>query len=335
MRLHLNENTAGCSPAVMKALRALDRSAAGFYPEYDAARDAVAGYLGVPADHILLTNGLDEGILAVAIAAVRDRTGGVPDFVTVSPAFDMYEIYANALGARLVAVPLGGDLTLSAGAVRAALTPQTRLVIVTNPHNPSGTLVGAEGLLALARDVQPALLLVDEAYAEFAGESLINRDTFAALPNLVVGRTFSKAFGLAGLRAGAVVGHPATIDPMRQVVSPFNLNAWAAAAIPAAIADRDYREWYVAQAAASRSLLAEACARLGLQTWPSAANFLLVRVGDRAREIVAGLAARDVLVRDRSRDPGCEGCIRITAGLVDDTRRAIAALEEVVCAARR
>ena len=335
MRLHLNENTAGCSPAVMKALRALDRSAAGFYPEYDAARDAVAGYLGVPADHILLTNGLDEGILAVAIAAVRDRTGGVPDFVTVSPAFDMYEIYANALGARLVAVPLGGDLTLSAGAVRAALTPQTRLVIVTNPHNPSGTLVGAEGLLALARDVQPALLLVDEAYAEFAGESLVDRDTFAALPNLVVGRTFSKAFGLAGLRAGAVVGHPATIDPMRQVVSPFNLNAWAAAAIPAAIADREYREWYVAQAAASRSLLAEACARLGLQTWPSAANFLLVRVGDRAREIVAGLAARDVLVRDRSRDPGCEGCIRITAGLVDDTRRAIAALEEVVCAARR
>lgn len=335
MRLHLNENTAGCSPAVMKALRALDRSAAGFYPEYDAARDAVAGYLGVPADHILLTNGLDEGILAVAIAAVRDRTGGVPDFVTVSPAFDMYEIYANALGARLVAVPLGGDLTLSAGAVRAALTPQTRLVIVTNPHNPSGTLVGAEGLLALARDVQPALLLVDEAYAEFAGESLVDRDTFAALPNLVVGRTFSKAFGLAGLRAGAVVGDPATIEPMRQVVSPFNLNAWAAAAIPAAIADRDYREWYVAQAAASRSLLAEACARLGLQTWPSAANFLLVRVGDRAREIVAGLAARDVLVRDRSREPGCEGCIRITAGLVDDTRRAIAALEEVVCAARR
>ena len=335
MRLHLNENTAGCSPAVMKALRALDRSAAGFYPEYDAARDAVAGYLGVPADHILLTNGLDEGILAVAIAAVRDRTGGVPDFVTVSPAFDMYEIYANALGARLVAVPLGGDLTLSAGAVRAAITAQTRLVIVTNPHNPSGTLVGAEGLLALARDVQPALLLVDEAYAEFAGESLVDRDTFAALPNLVVGRTFSKAFGLAGLRAGAVVGNPATIEPMRQVVSPFNLNAWAAAAIPAAIADRDYREWYVAQAAASRSLLAEACARLGLQTWPSAANFLLVRVGDRAREIVAGLAARDVLVRDRSRDPGCEGCIRITAGLVDDTRRAIAALEEVVCAARR
>lgn len=335
MRLHLNENTAGCSPAVIAALRALDRSAAGFYPDYDAARDAVAGYLGVSPDHVLLTNGLDEGILAIAIMAVRDRTLGVPDFVTVSPAFDMYEIYANALGARLIAVPLGDDLTLSAGTIRAAITPQTRLVIVTNPHNPSGTIVPPDTLRALAREVQPALLLVDEAYAEFAEVSLVDRDLFAAQPNLVVGRTFSKAFGLAGLRAGAVVGHPATIEPMRQAVSPFNLNAWAAAAIPVAIADREYRDWYVAQAAESRTLLADACRRLDLQTWPSAANFLLVRVGDRAQEIVAGLAARDVLVRDRSRDRGCEGCIRVTAGLVEDTRRAIAALEEVVCAARR
>jgi histidinol-phosphate aminotransferase len=335
MRLHLNENTAGCSPAVLAALRALDRTAASFYPDYDAAREAVGGYLGVTPDHVLLTNGLDEGILAVAITAVRDRTGGMPDLVTVSPSFDMYELYANALGARLIAVPLGEDLTLSAEAIRAALTPQTRLVIVTNPHNPSGTVVPVETLRALARDVQPALLLVDEAYAEFAGLSCIDRAAFAAQPNLVVGRTFSKAFGLAGLRAGAVIGHPATIDPMRLVVSPYNLNAWAAAAIPVAIADREYREWYVAQAAASRALLADTCTRLGLQTWPSAANFLLVRIGDRVDDVIAGLAARDVLVRDRSRDRGCEGCIRITAGLVEDTRRLVAALEEAVCAARR
>ena len=335
MRLHLNENTAGCSPAVMKALAGLGRHAAGVYPDYDEAQRAVAASLGVGVESVLLTNGLDEGILAVTAAAFRDRRGGVPDGLGVTPAFDMYETLVCAFGGRMVTVPMEDGFGFPGDALRRATTDATRIVFVTNPHNPSGTLVGAEGLLALARDVQPALLLVDEAYAEFAGESLVDRDTFAALPNLVVGRTFSKAFGLAGLRAGAVVGHPATIDPMRQVVSPFNLNAWAAAAIPAAIADRDYREWYVAQAAASRSLLAEACARLGLQTWPSAANFLLVRVGDRAREIVAGLAARDVLVRDRSREPGCEGCIRITAGLVDDTRRAIAALEEVVCAARR
>jgi histidinol-phosphate aminotransferase len=335
IRLHLNENTAGCSPAVLEALRALDRSTAGFYPDYDAAREAVAGYLDVPVDHLLLTNGLDEGILAVTMAAFRDRTAGIPEVLSVTPTFDMYDLYAKALGGRMAAVPLGDDLTLSVEAVAAAVTPRTRLVIVTNPHNPSGTSVPADDLRRLARRVAPALLLVDEAYAEFAGESVIDRDILSTSPNLVVGRTFSKAFGLAGLRAGAVVGHPATLEPMRQAVSPYNLNAWAAAAIPAAVGDRSYRDWYVAQATESRALLGEACARLGLRTWPSAANFLLIRLGERAPEIVAALAAHGVLVRDRSREPGCEQCIRMTAGLVEDTRRAIAALEEAVCAARQ
>src|SRR4051812_24367518 len=141
MRLHLNENSAGCSPAVLAALRALDRSAAGCYPDYDAPRRAVAGYLDLPEDHVLLTNGLDEGILAVTLAAFRDRSAGIPEMVSVTPAFDMYDIYADALGGRLVAVPLGDDLTVSADALRAAVTPRTRLVVVTNPHNPSGTVV--------------------------------------------------------------------------------------------------------------------------------------------------------------------------------------------------
>ena len=178
----------------------------------------------------------------------------------------------------------------------------------------------------------PAILFVDEAYADFAGETLIGPGAFSAMPNLVVGRTFSKAYGLAGLRAGVVVGTPDVLAPIRQVVPPYSINAWAAAALPVAIADREYRDWYLDQATRSRALLGEALTRLGLQTWPSAANFVLVRVGD-APEVVAALAARNVLVRDRSQ-PGCEQCIRITAGVVDDTRRVIAALEEVVCGAR-
>jgi histidinol-phosphate aminotransferase len=175
---------------------------------------------------------------------------------------------------------------------------------------------------------------VDEAYADFSGDSLIDAGTFARLPNLVVGRTFSKAYGIAGLRAGAVIGAPDALAPLARVVPPYSLNAWAAAALPVAIADRGYRAWYLEQAAQSRRLLGQACDRLGLQTWPSAANFILVRVGDRASDIVAALAARGVVVRDRSKEIGCEQCIRITAGIVDDTTRAIAALEEVMCAAR-
>lgn len=334
MRLHLNENTAGCSAAVLAALRSLDRSDAGRYPDYDRARMAVAAGFGVPADHVLLTNGLDEGILAAVGAAFRDRTGAPPETIGVSPAFDMYEVCTTALGGRMVSVPLAGDFALDPAAILNAVTGATRIVFLANPHNPSGVACESGQLLGLARDLAPVPLFVDEAYGDFNGDSLIDPATFAALPNLLVGRTFSKAYGLAGLRAGAVIGAPQSLDGMRRVVPPYSLNAWAAAALPAAIADREYRDWYLAQSAASRALLTETCGRLGLQTWPSVANFVLVRVGDRAADVVAALAARGVMVRDRSTEAGCEACIRITAGLVEDTRRATAALEEVICGAR-
>lgn len=334
MRLHLNENTAGCSPAVLETLRALGRTDAGFYPDYDKARTAVAACFGVPDTHVLLTNGLDEGILAAAGAALRDRAGSLPEAVGVEPAFDMYEICTTALGGRMVTVPLAAGFTFEPANVKKAITAATRIVFLANPHNPSGVSCALDDLRQLARDVAPALLFVDEAYADFSGETLIQAGTFERTPNLIVGRTFSKVYGIAGLRAGAVIGAPATLAPIARVIPPYSLNAWAAAALPVAIADREYRAWYLAQAAASRALLLDACTRFGLETWPSAANFLLIRVGPRAADIVAALAGRGVLVRDRSRERGCEHCIRITAGLVDDTRRAIDALEEVLCAVR-
>jgi histidinol-phosphate aminotransferase len=332
MRLHLNENTAGCSPAVLDAIRQLGRCEAAFYPDYDAPLDAVGEYFGVPVDHLLLTNGLDEGILAAAVAACRDHSMGVPEAVGVVPAFDEYEICTTAAGGRMVTVPLGDDLDLSDEDLRSALTPRTRIVFLSNPHNPSGRAISLDMLRDLARDVMPAIFFVDEAYADFGGETLIHQDTFERFPNLVVGRTFSKAYGLAGLRIGALVGSPLTLAPMRRVVPPYSVNAWAAAALPVALADHDYRAWYLEQAAASRALLDVACARLEVRTWPSVANFVLIRVDDAA-SVVRGLADRGVRVRDRSGE-GCGQCIRMTAGIVEDTQRAIAALEEVLCAAR-
>ena len=334
MRLHLNENTAGCSPAVLEALRALGRQDAGSYPDYGGARAAVARCFGIPDDHVVLTNGLDEGILAAIGAAFRHRSAEVPETVGVAPAFEMYQVCTTALGGHMVTVPLDANYALDTARVRGAISSATRIVFLTNPHNPSGVAYDLDDLRTLARDIAPVLLFVDEAYADFSGATLIDERIFVRLPNLVIGRTFSKAYGIAGLRAGALVSAPATLAPIARVIPPYSLNAWAAAALPAAIADHEYRAWYLEQAAASRALLAAACDRLGLQTWPSAANFLLVRVGDRASDIVRSMAARGVLVRDRSREAGCEQCIRITAGVVDDTRRAIDALEEVLCAAR-
>jgi histidinol-phosphate aminotransferase len=335
MRLHLNENTAGCSPAVIDTLRQLGRLEAGFYPDYDIARDAVAALFGVTPDHVLLTNGLDEGILAACATAYRDRTGGIPETLGVTPAFDMYEIYTDALGGRMVTVPLDADFALDAERLRRAITPRTRIVFLANPHNPSGVTIGLDAIRRLARAIAPVTLFVDEAYADFCGQTLIDRATLDANPTLLVGRTFSKAYGIAGLRAGAVIGAPLALAPLRQIVPPYSLNAWATAALPVAIADRNYRDWYIAQAAESRALLSEACARLGLRTWPAAANFVLVRVGPAVANVIAALGARGIRVRDRSNEAGCEQCIRVTAGLVEDTRRLVAALEEVLCDAPR
>ena len=334
MRLHLNENTAGCSPSVFEALSRLGRSDAGFYPDYEAARAAVARHFKVPSEFVLLTNGLDEGILAAIGAAFRNRAGGIPETLGVSPAFDMYEVMTTALGGRMVTVPLAKDFGFVPSAFAAAVTPATKIAFLTNPHNPSGRFEPIRTFVDLARAIAPTILFLDEAYADFHGESAIDANVLASQPNLLIGRTFSKSYGLAGLRVGAVIGAPASLEPLRQVVPPYSVNAWAAAALPIALADDAYRAWYCGQAAASRELIADACASLGLETWPSAANFALVRVGDRVSEVVRELAARGVRVRDRSNEPGCDGCIRVTAGIVDDTRRAIEALREVLCAAR-
>jgi histidinol-phosphate aminotransferase len=336
VRLHLNENGAGCSPNVLAVLRSLSARDAAFYPDYDAAQQAVARAFRVSADHVLLTNGLDEGILAAAAAAFRDRTRpGIPEAIGVTPAFDMYEVCTNALGGRLTTVPLGSAFEYPWDELRAAVTANARIVFVTNPHNPTGQPLALDDLRRLARDVSPVLLFVDEAYADFSGESLIDANALSSSPNLLIGRTFAKSYGLAGLRAGAVIAHPETLQPLRQVVPPYSLNAYATAALPVALEDREYCEWYVAQARESRAMLTETCVRLGLRTWPSAANFMLVHAGTRAGALVDALAARDIFVRDRSSDPGCEGCIRITTGIVDDTRRLVTALEEVWCGGAR
>jgi histidinol-phosphate aminotransferase len=334
MRLHLNENTAGCSPAVIEALRQLGRPEAGLYPEYEDARQAVAQHFRVPPDYVLLTNGLDEGILAACAAAFRDRAGGVPETVGVAPAFDMYETCTTALGGRMVSVALPPDFEHSTEALLEAMTPATRAVFLANPHNPSGVPLPLARLSHLARAIAPVMLFVDEAYADFNGETLIDPDVFDEVPSLLVGRTFSKAYGLAGLRIGAVLGSPGALGPLRKVVPPYSLNAFATVALPVAIADHAYRDWYISQARESRAMLANACARLELQTWPSAANFVLVRVGPSIARVITALRAKGIRVRDRSSEPGCEFCIRITAGVVADTRQVVTALEEAVCAAR-
>jgi histidinol-phosphate aminotransferase len=331
LRLHLNENTAGCSPAVIAAMQTLTRHDVAIYPDYAPATEACATRLGVAPDALLLTNGLDEGILAVAVAALRNGPATAPfEAVVVVPAFDMYAACSDAAGGRIVEVPLGAGFVFPLERVLSAITARTRVVWLTNPNNPTGQVIPAEAIARIADAAPDAIVAVDEAYADFSGDTLIGTDLLARFRNLVVGRTFAKAYGLAGLRIGALVGDPRTLAPFRRVVPPYSINACVAAVLPAALADAGYFDWYLNQVAESKVLLYEAFDRLGVVYWRSAANFVLARFEGDSGRIAHDLAARGVHVRDRSRDPGCAGCLRVTAGVVEHTQAFIAALGDVL-----
>ena len=331
LRLHLNEHTAGCSPAVLSAIRALERESFGCYPDYSAVTAKAAGWLGVPIECLLLTNGLDEGLHVVAQWARRvvlnpTASAGV---LIVEPAFEMYAACAEAAGLGISRVLPDTDFTFPITRVLSAITPDTRLIYLNDPNNPTGLPIPAGHIEQIAAAAPHAIVLVDEAYAEFSGRTcapdLPNRQR-----NVVVGRTFAKAHGLAGLRIGALIGAADTIAALRPILPPFSINICAATALETALGDVEYLAWHVAQAEASKRLIYDFAARHAMRYWPSEGNYVLMRLGGDTAQVVAAMADRGVLIRDRGRVPGCSGCIRITAGEVAATERCLSALEDVL-----
>jgi histidinol-phosphate aminotransferase len=327
LRLHMNENTGGCSPAVLDALRGLTCADAAFYNDASEAVDACARYLGVSPRQVVLTNGLDEGILCACVAALKN---GTFEAVVVVPTFEMYGISAAAAGGRVIEVPQPADFSFPLPAVLAAINEMTRIVFLTTPNNPTGQSIPRESILAIADAAPHALIFVDEAYADFSGTTLIGDADAVRRTNVIVGRTFAKAFGLAGLRVGALVGSVETLNRIRPVVPPYNVNIAAAVALPAALNDTAHHQWYLDQAEESKSLLYAALDRRGIPYWRSDANFVLARFGADAARVVAALNERGIHIRHRQGEHGCEGCVRITAGIVEHTRRCIAAIEDVL-----
>jgi histidinol-phosphate aminotransferase len=330
LRLHLNENTGGCSPSVLDAVRQISAEDVAVYPDYAALSRECAAFLGVTEAQLVLTNGLDEGLLALTVAAFSGTrvSDGIPEAIVPAPAFEMYSVFVKGAGGRVITIEPGAGFSFPTREVCAAVTDRTRIIFLTNPNNPTGQLIPRDAIKDVARSVPPAVtIVVDEAYYDFCEETFLGE--LGAHPNVFIGRTFAKGHGLAGLRAGCVIGDPARIEQLRSIVPPYSLSVFAVAGWRAALRDVDYLHWYRAQVSESRELLYAACERLGLPYWRSAGNFVLINVrrAGSADAIARAFADRGVLVRDRSKDPGCSGCIRITAGLVRHTEIAIEALE--------
>lgn len=323
LRLDFNESTVGCSPRVLARLRSLDPELLARYPEREPVEIQVASFLGLDTAQVLLTNGVDEAIHLLCSTYLDPGD----EALIVVPTFAMYSIFAQAEGARIVEVRACDNFAFPAKNLLAQLNSRTRLIAVANPNNPTGAVVAGDVLIQIAQAAPQAAVLVDEAYFEFHGETLI--EYTRQIENLFVVRTFSKAYGLAGLRIGILAGEPRQMAMVRRVASPYNVNSAALAILPEVLQDQEYVGRYVAQVLSNREKLQQEIGALGLHYWPSQANFVLVRIGSVHAEFVRALHDRGILVRDRHSDPGCEGCVRLTVGTDEHTDTLITTLRAV------
>jgi histidinol-phosphate aminotransferase len=324
LRLDFNESVRGASPRVVARLRELDAEYLARYPERAPLERLTARFLGVQPEEVVLTNGVDEAIqlLCQTYLQAGDQV------LVVVPTFAMYELFAASTGAQVIPVPALPDFRFPRESLLERITPATRLIAIANPNNPTGAVAAPEDLTRIARAAPQAAVLIDEAYFEFYGETLLGE--INNVHNLFVARTFSKAYGMAGLRIGVLVGCSQQISMVRKAASPYNVNSVALFCLPVALEEQEFVDRYVAEVHYGRERLEEEFRALGIRYWPSQANFVLAEFGPRSQQFVAAIASRGILVRDRSSDPGCAGCIRITVGTTEQMDRLLAVLEEVV-----
>ena len=321
LRLDFNENTFAPSPAVLAQIATITAEGLTKYPEREPVERIVAEHMGLRADQVLLTNGVDEAIHLMACAFLEEGD----EALICTPTFFMYDVSIRMMTTGLRKVQTDATLEFPFERFLAAITAKTKLIIVASPNNPTGAVVQREHLLAIAAKAPHAVLMVDEAYFHFHGETTMG--DIGTVPNLIVARTFSKAYGLANLRIGMLAGNATLISYVKKVASPYNVNGVALDCLRVAIHDEAYVSWYTEQVRLGRERMMAGLRELGVPFFPSEANFVLMNIGAKHAELVTAMRAHGVLLRDRSTDPGCEGFVRITIGVEDHVTAGLAAMK--------
>jgi len=322
LRLDFNENTVGCSPKVLAAMtQALTDENVAMYPEYSEARAEIARFLGIANDQLTFTNGTDEAIQLL----INTFFESGDELVILSPSYAMYRFYAEVAGVRVteVAYQIEDGLAFPLQSLTEKITNATKGVFIANPNNPTGRAISVDDVVTILEHAPQTIVLIDEAYVEFSQISvlpLLNR-----YPNLFVSRTFSKAFGMAGLRCGGLISSVNNIAWARKAQSPYSVNAVAVAAARAAVGDIGFVANYVREVVEARQMVQEALTRFGLRWFVSDGNFLLFDAGTRKQQILDQMKSAGILIRDRSHE--IDGCIRVTIGTIDQMKFFITEME--------
>ncbi|MCP9783066.1 histidinol-phosphate aminotransferase family protein [Cyanobium sp. WKJ7-Wakatipu] len=325
LRLDFNENTVGPSPQVVDAIRAIPSDQYAVYPEYDGLRDAVvanlaATGLGQPLtpEQIGLFNGVDAALHAIFLAyGNRGDT-----LLTTSPTFGYYTPCAQMQGMAIEAIPyLLPDFGFPLEELRAALQGCPRILLICNPNNPTGTRLAPELILELAASAPGTLVVVDELYEAFTGDSVLPFADFAATPNLLVLRSLAKTAGLAGLRIGFAIGAAPVVDRLARVTGPYDINSFAVTAAHAALADQAYVDSYVAEVLRARTWLVRQLQAAGVRHHAAGGNYLLIWPERPAAEVEQRLRQAGILVRSMAAKPLIDGSLRVSIGTTEQMQR--------------
>ncbi|HEX4167930.1 MAG TPA: histidinol-phosphate transaminase [Bryobacteraceae bacterium] len=323
LRLDFNENTVGAPPHVIDFIkRYLSSADLSLYPEYDNALEDLALHFDVGPDELTLTNGTDEAIHLLLSTYVDPAD----EVIVLQPSYAMYRFYAQLAGAKVIELAYTPDtFTFPLTELLDRLSPATRAVLIANPNNPTGTGTDVGGLREILSRAPHAAVLVDEAYYEFSGITMLPH--IADYANLFVCRTFSKTYGMAAMRCGVLFAHAENMAHVRKTQSPYSVNALAAMAARIAVQESAFVEEYVLEVLTARELLYVGLEKLRIPYIESMANFVLMLVGQRSIEIRDKLRECGVLVRDRSYE--IQGAVRVTVGTRDQTQRFLDELEKL------
>ncbi|MBV9301326.1 MAG: histidinol-phosphate transaminase [Acidobacteriaceae bacterium] len=323
LRLDFNENLVGSSPRVLDLLqRYVTAADLAIYPEYDHALEELATYFSVATQQLTLTNGTDEAIHLLINTYVNQGD----EVIVLKPSYAMYRFYSQLAGAAIAEIPYRPEtLAFPLEELLDQITNSTRAILISNPNNPTGTGTTVQAIERILARAVNAAVLVDEAYYEFSGITVLPLIT--EYPNLFVSRTFSKAFGMAALRCGCLFSHSFNITQIKKAQPPSSVNSLAVMAARVAITDREFTDNYVKEVLAARELLYAGLKRLAIPHFDSQANFVLFQAGSRAREVCEKLRTRGLLVRDRSYE--IPGCVRVTIGTRDHVKYFLEELQQI------
>ncbi|MCP9882265.1 histidinol-phosphate aminotransferase family protein [Cyanobium sp. Alchichica 3B3-8F6] len=333
LRLDFNENTVGPSPRVVEAIRAIPADHYAIYPEYDGLREAVIANLaatgqGLPLsrDQIGLFNGVDAAIHAI-FHAYGDRG---QTLLTTSPTFGYYTPCAQMQGMAIEAIPYRlPDFAFPLEELGAALAHRPRILLICNPNNPTGTRLAPERILELAAAAPGTLVVVDELYEAFTGDSVLPAANFDTTPNLVVLRSLAKTAGLAGLRIGFAIGAAPVIDRIGRVTGPYDINSFAVTAAHAALADQPYTDAFVAEVLRARTWLVQQLQQAGVRHHAAGGNYLLIWPESPAEDVERRLREAGILVRSMAGKPLIDGSLRVSLGTTEQMGRFWAAYADI------